>query len=82
MATPLNKLSFYKTLFGAIINIILNFILIPKYGGVGAAIATLVAYAIAAYFSNILFMETRFVFKSMSRSIFNSFRISTYKFDD
>ena len=31
---------------GAITNIILNFILIPKFGGIGAAIATVVGYAI------------------------------------
>lgn len=39
----------YNTVFvliGAIINIILNFILIPKYGGVGAAIATLITQII------------------------------------
>ena len=30
---------------GAITNIILNFILIPKFGGIGAAIATVVGYA-------------------------------------
>ena len=33
--------SFYRTALGAILNIIFNFILIPKYGIYGAAIATL-----------------------------------------
>lgn len=43
----LTKLSFYRTLIGMIMNIILNLILIPIYGIVGAALATLVSYTIA-----------------------------------
>lgn len=39
-----NKKNMYTTLLGAGINIILNFILIPKYKLIGAAIATLVSY--------------------------------------
>jgi O-antigen/teichoic acid export membrane protein len=35
---------FYSTALGAILNIILNCILIPKYSGYGAAIATLFSY--------------------------------------
>ena len=34
----------YTTLIGAIVNIILNFLLIPSYGATGAAIATLIGY--------------------------------------
>lgn len=41
----LEKLSFYRTLAGALVNIILNFILIPPFGILGAAVSTLVAYA-------------------------------------
>ncbi len=78
----LNKISFYKTLLGAVCNIVLNFILIPKYAGMGAAIATLISYGIAAYLSNLFFSETRFLFWSMNRAIINSFRFSTYKLYD
>lgn len=35
---------FYSSILGAILNIILNFILIPSLGGMGAAIATLISY--------------------------------------
>lgn len=45
--------SSYKTSFlvistaiGSVLNIILNFVLIPKYQGLGAAIATLIGYAV------------------------------------
>src|SRR5471030_1028987 len=45
-----NKLTFIRTGFGAIVNIVLNLLLIPKMGMMGAAIATLIAYASAAFF--------------------------------
>ncbi len=41
------KLTFIRTGFGAIVNIVLNLLLIPKMGIMGAAIATLAAYASA-----------------------------------
>jgi O-antigen/teichoic acid export membrane protein len=44
------KLTFWRTGFGAIINIVLNLFLIPKMGMMGAAIATLIAYASSAFF--------------------------------
>lgn len=50
IAEDLNKLTFIRTGFGAIVNIGLNLILIPKMGMMGAAIATLVAYASATFF--------------------------------
>ena len=45
-----NKLTFMRTGAGAIVNIVLNLLLIPKMGMMGAAIATLVAYASSAFF--------------------------------
>lgn len=41
------KKAFYRTLFGAIINIFLNLILIPTYGLIGAAFATLIGQLFA-----------------------------------
>ena len=40
IAENLSYLSLYRTLSGAIVNILLNIFLIPIYGGLGAAIAT------------------------------------------
>ena len=34
---------------GAIVNVVLNLVLIPFFGGIGAAIATLLAYSVAVY---------------------------------
>lgn len=53
-----SKIFLYTTIIGAILNIILNIILIPKIGIIGAAISTLIAYTFQA-FSIIFFKETR-----------------------
>ena len=39
-----NRMLMVSTLIGAIGNVIFNFILIPKYGGIGAAVATAISY--------------------------------------
>jgi O-antigen/teichoic acid export membrane protein len=54
IAENLNKLTFVRTTFGAVVNIVLNLILIPKMGMMGAAIATLVAYASSTFFLRVI----------------------------
>ncbi|MEI6191059.1 MAG: flippase [bacterium] len=49
LAQNLTKISFYATLIGAIVNIILNIILIPKIGINGAALATLLSYILSTF---------------------------------
>ena len=49
------KFSFFATVVGAIVNVGLNFILIPKYGGVGAAIATVASQGASAYLSSFVY---------------------------
>jgi O-antigen/teichoic acid export membrane protein len=44
------KLSFIRTGFGAIVNVVFNLLLIPKMGIMGTAIATLIAYASSTFF--------------------------------
>ena len=51
IAENFNTLTFIRTGFGAVVNIVLNLILIPKMGMMGAAIATLAAYASAPLFT-------------------------------
>ena len=58
MAENIVKYSLYRTLVGAITNIILNFVLIPKYQEAGAAYATLVSYFMST-FSMVLFKPCR-----------------------
>src|SRR3546814_5438325 len=49
----------------AIVNVAINIALIPKFGGVGAAVATLVSYATAGFLSLLLHHRTRGLFFMM-----------------
>lgn len=69
VAEKLFKISMYCTISGAIVNLILNFLLIPYAGGVGAAISTLVSYAIAGFFSSFFIPGTRIVAKMQFKSL-------------
>lgn len=64
----LTKLSFFRTFIGMILNVILNFLLIPVYGIVGAAIATLVSYSLAT-FAIIFFKRTIYQGMLMLKSL-------------
>ena len=41
------KLNMFRNTFAVILNIVLNVLLIPKYGTVGAGVATAVSYLVA-----------------------------------
>ena len=69
IAENLSYLSLYRTLSGAIVNILLNFFLIPIYGGLGAAIATVIAQAVASFISNGVNPKTRKLFKIQIKSL-------------
>lgn len=58
----LQRFAFYRTFAGAILNVGLNFILIPAYGITGAAVATLLAQAMAAFVFDFFTKRTRMVF--------------------
>lgn len=69
IAEGLNHVSLGKTLFGAILNIILNLFLIPKYGGLGAASATIISQAAATFICNAFDSRTQKIFKIQVRSL-------------
>ena len=69
LSEGLQKFLTINTVIGAIVNVILNFILIPKYGIFGAAIATVISQSIASYFMNFLFLETRSNFLRLTKSM-------------
>ena len=54
---------------GAVSNVVLNYILIPQYGGQGAAWATLVSYAIASFLALFVYRRTRPVFWLMLNAL-------------
>lgn len=70
----LQRFTFYRTLFGAVVNVGLNMLMIPKFGVIGAAYATVISYAVAAMFSDLLQKETRPMFRMKLRA-FNILRI-------
>lgn len=63
------------TITGALINIILNLILIPSLGGVGAAWATLISYLISAYLSGVCFKGTRIAFRMQTKATLHAILI-------
>jgi len=68
VAENLQKYSFYNAMAGAISNIILNSLLIPKLGINGAAISTVISYGMASYLTMILFRHTRINFRLATRA--------------
>ena len=64
------KFVLYRTIAGAIVNISLNFALIPRFGAFGACIATLVAQFFASYLMNGLYSKTREIFRMQTKAIF------------
>lgn len=67
-------LSLQRTALGAVLNVGLNLWLIPVYGAVGAALATILSYAVAAFFSDLLQQKTRKMFY-MKVSALNPFDV-------
>ena len=64
----LGKYQVFFVGIGAILNVVLNVILIPKYGALGAAIAVLIAEAVSTFFALLLFKATRLLFKLLIES--------------
>jgi len=65
----LTRLTLYRTASAAIANVALNLVLIPRYGGAGAAVATLLSQAWSAWLSNLVWRQTRPLFALQARSL-------------
>jgi O-antigen/teichoic acid export membrane protein len=62
-------LSFQRTALGSVTNILLNFFLIPIWGAIGAAIATVISQIVAALLFDLILIETRKMFLMKLRSL-------------
>jgi PST family polysaccharide transporter len=62
IAENLQKLAFQRTVYGAVANILLNLLLIPKFGVNGAAVALVISQAIACWIFDGLQKVTRHMF--------------------
>jgi PST family polysaccharide transporter len=69
LAENLMKLSLFRISMGALLNVGLNFWLIPAHGALGAAVATVVSQAFAALFLNLVSGKTRPIFFCQVRSL-------------
>ncbi len=59
VAASAHKFSMLSTLIGLVINVALNLVLIPSHGGMGAATATLISYAVSAFVSSFFWTSIR-----------------------
>ena len=74
LAENLQSLGTFYTFSGGFLNVLINILLIPQYGIVGAAWATLISYAVAVYFIVIVLSKSRPNFVLLTNS-FNILRI-------
>lgn len=72
----LQKMAFYRTLLGLVLNIILNYFLIVKIGVIGAAISTLVSQMGAGYLFDLFNKKTigQFIMKTKSLFLISIFK--------
>lgn len=76
----LQHLASMRLIVGAIINVILNLILIKIYGLTGAALATLVSYSISSYFFNLFHPKLIMNFKLQTLAILSILNPNSYLF--
>ena len=62
IAEGLQTYTFYRTLAGCLVNVVLNYFWIPLYGAAGAAWASVIAQAVASVFFNAVNLKTRHIF--------------------
>ena len=69
------KFSAITMVVGTIVNIVLNYLLIPIYLGVGATIASLISFFVTIFVLDILYTKTRGNALLMIKSIFTCFTV-------
>ncbi len=75
----LQYIATYRLFIGALLNILLNYCFVSKYGSIGAAWATLLSYFFATYFGNLLFKKARVNFRMQSIALFTFYKIKDYR---
>ena len=68
------QISLYGTIAGALINVLLNLVLIPEFGINGAAFSTVGSYFVAAYLPAACFPSAAPAWRIVNRAIFMPFR--------
>lgn len=78
IAENLLRLSLLSQMAGALINILLNSYLIPRYGPLGAAYATVLSYLMAGYIVLFLHSDLQPMAKVVNRSLVLPFRLMLF----
>lgn len=66
----LTKISLQRSILGAFANVALNYLLIPHFGGIGSAVATLLTQAATSYLLDATNKSTRHIFAMKTRALF------------
>jgi O-antigen/teichoic acid export membrane protein len=70
MSMNWTKVHFMTVFMGCLVNVALNYILIPRYGGMGAVIASCIAYWVAAHGSCYLYKPLFRTGNMLTRALF------------
>ena len=65
-----HQLAYLKGFIGCIANVLLNYIFIIQYGLIGAAWASIIAFLLSSYLSDLLIKRYRYIFVIQTKSIF------------
>lgn len=69
IAEDLTRFSAATDALGALVNVVLNYLLIPRHGAVGASVATLIAQVCSAYVTQVLHPKTRLLFLQQTKAL-------------
>ena len=75
MTENYTRFNLVATSLGAVVNIILNVLWIPNYGGVGAAFATVISYAVSSHLSCLVYPPVLRNGWMLTKALFVPFRI-------
>ena len=70
LAEGLQFISLIRTALGLLVNLMLNLVLIPNYGALGAAVSTTVSYSVAVFAGLLLSRRSRPAFNMLLRTVF------------
>jgi len=80
LAEGWTRLSLATTALGGVLNVGLNLVLIPRWGALGAAIATVVSQIVAVYLSLFIFPRTIATGVAMTRALLLPLRLAAHPF--
>lgn len=65
----LTHLELQRCVFGAVVNVLLNWLWIPRFGVLGSAYATLITHAVTSYLADAVNLSTRSMFRMKTRAL-------------